>query len=55
MDLLDEIKAKEAVARMTISPEDDFNEPGEPPPKKTIASPQISSNRPMTRLLSKSN
>ena len=34
-DLLDEIKAKEAVARMTIPPEDDSNEPGEPPPKKT--------------------
>jgi hypothetical protein len=34
-DLLDEIKREEAVARMTISPEDDSNEPGEPPPKKT--------------------
>ena len=34
-DLLDEIKAKEAAAMMTISPEDDSNEPGEPPPKKT--------------------
>jgi hypothetical protein len=34
-DLLDETKAEEAAARLTMPPEDDCNEPDEPPPKET--------------------
>jgi hypothetical protein len=34
-DLLDEIKAEEAAARLTMPPEDDCNKPDEPPPKET--------------------
>ena len=54
-DLLDEIKAKEAAAMMTIRPRTIPMSRVSRHPKKRMASPQISSNRPMTWLLSKSN